>query len=172
MSANAATEIFDVVDDADNIVGQLSRQEVHRLGLRHRATHILIFNGRGEVFLQQRSLSKDMWPGVWDSSASGHVDSGENYDACAVRELREELGLAGAVPRRWFKLDATPETGHEFCQVYQLIHDGPFMLQESELRGGGWFNPSTIDSWIECHPEDFASGFRVIWRTRGNHPIP
>ncbi len=86
-------EIFDIVNDHDEVIGRLPRSKVHRDGLKHRATHVLVFNSRGDVFLQKRSWKKDNSPGVWDSSASGHVDSGEEYDPCAVRELREELGL-------------------------------------------------------------------------------
>jgi isopentenyldiphosphate isomerase len=105
-------EIFDVVNERDEVVGQLPRREVHRQKLRHRAVHVLVFNGRGELFLQQRSLTKDNFPGVWDSSSSGHVDSGEDYDPCTLREVREELGVQlPRVPDRLFKLEATPETG-------------------------------------------------------------
>ena len=157
-------DIFDVVDEQDSVIDRHARSEVHRLGLRHRATHMLVFNSRGELFLQQRSLTKDMWPGVWDSSSSGHVDSGEEYDACALRELGEELGLQPkSPPIRWFRLDASPLTGMEFCWVYHLLDEGPFQLQASEVRGGAWFFPKSIDSWMERHPEDFTSAFRVLW---------
>ena len=99
------TEVFDVCDERDEIIGQKTRQEVHRLGLRHRAVHVLVFNARGEMFLQKRSMQKDCFPGKWDSSASGHLDCGEDYDACAVRELREELGFeAASPPWRLFKI--------------------------------------------------------------------
>src|SRR2546425_9138230 len=94
-------EIFDVVNEQDEVIGRQSRSEVHRLGLQHRAVHVLVFNARGQVFLQKRSLTKDRQPGLWDSSASGHLAFGEDYDACAVRELREELGLElSAAPER------------------------------------------------------------------------
>jgi isopentenyldiphosphate isomerase len=157
-------EIFDVVDEQDHVIDRRPRAEVHERGLRHRATHMLLFNSRGELFLQQRSLTKDMWPGVWDSSASGHVDSGEDYDACALRELGEELGFVPATPpNRWFRLEASPGTGMEFCWVYRLNAEGPFKLQVSEVRGGGWFPPVTINSWLESRPEDFASAFRILW---------
>ena len=63
-------EIFDVVNDRDEVIDCQPRSEVHRLGLKHRATHVLVFNSRGEVFLQKRSMKKDRQPGVWDSSAS------------------------------------------------------------------------------------------------------
>src|ERR1700722_1586072 len=122
-------EIFDVVNERDEVVGQNTRREVHRLGLKHRAVHVLVFNQKGEIFLQKRSMAKDTFPGAWDSSASGHVDSGEDYDACAVRELEEELGLkVAAPPRRLFKMPACAETGQEFVWVYQLESDGPFVL--------------------------------------------
>lgn len=158
-------EIFDVVNERDEVIGRERRSEVHRLNLRHRAVHVLLFNRRGELFLQQRSLAKDNWPGVWDSSSSGHLDSGEEYDACTLREVREELGVElPVVPRRLFKLEAGPETGWEFCWIYRADHEGPFALQASEVRGGGWFTRDAIADWIARRPEDFASAFRAIWR--------
>ena len=85
-------DIFDIVNENDEVVGQKPRSEVHAEGLRHRAVHVLIFNDEGELFMQKRSKSKDTWPGAWDSSCSGHVDSGEVYEVAAIRELDEELG--------------------------------------------------------------------------------
>jgi isopentenyl-diphosphate delta-isomerase type 1 len=162
---DVSEEVFDVVDEADEVIGQLVRSEVHARGLRHRAVHVLIFNARGELFLQQRSLLKDNWPGVWDSSSSGHLDRGEDYDSCAVREVNEELGIRlPEIPRRLFKLSASEETGMEFCWVYRAEHEGPFVFQATEVRGGGWFSPASIDEWTSRRPGDFASGFLAIWR--------
>src|SRR5258705_3481722 len=120
-----AKKMFDVVNEGEEVIGQKPRREVHRLGLMHRAVHVLVFNSHGQVFLQKRSMTKDRQPGLWDSSASGHVDSGEEYDACAIRELREELGLCvRATPRRVFKLAASPETEQEHVWVYQCEAEG------------------------------------------------
>ena len=166
-------EIFDVVNERDEVVGQNTRREVHRLGLKHRAVHVLVFNARGETFLQKRSMTKDREPGKWDSSSSGHVDSGEEYDACAVRELREEIGLEvnpGAVATRaspplqkLFKIAACPETDAEFVRVYRCQAEGPFQLHPDEIERGGWFAPEQITRWIAEKPEDFAGAFRLIW---------
>ncbi len=169
MVRGMSEEIFDVVDDRDAVTGQNTRGEVHRLGLKHRAVHVLVFNARGAVFLQKRSMKKDSSAGKWDSSSSGHVDAGEAYDACAVRELREELGLvlpaAAARPlARLFKLDARPETGWEFCWVYRTEAEGPFALHPEEIESGGWFAPETVTSWVAETPEDFASAFVLVWR--------
>src|SRR3954470_21738469 len=112
-------DIFDVVNERDEVIDRKPRSEVHRLGLLHRAVHVLVFNARGELFLQKRSMSKDKSPGLWDSSASGHLDTGEDYDACALRELREEIGLKlSACPRRVFKVEACSTTGQEFVWLY------------------------------------------------------
>ena len=166
-------EIFDVVNERDEVIGQQSRREVHRLGLIHRAVHVLVFNAAGHVFLQKRSLKKDRQPGVWDSSASGHVDTGEDYDACAVRELREEIGLAvnpgavatGASPplQKLFKIAACPETDAEFVRVYRSQAEGPFQLHPDEIECGGWFAPEKVSRWMAEKPEDFAGAFRFIW---------
>ena len=107
-------EFFDVVNERDEVIGRAPRREVHARDLLHRAIHVLVFNARGEVFLQKRSLTKDTAPGLWDSSTSGHVDAGEDYDTCAVRELREEIGLVvTACPERVLRIAACAETGWE-----------------------------------------------------------
>ena len=80
-------EVFDIVDHRDRVIGQAPRSKVHHLGLLHRAVHILVFNARGELFLQKRSMSKDTFPGAWDSSAAGHLDAAEGYEEAAWREL-------------------------------------------------------------------------------------
>jgi len=158
-------EIFDVVNERDEVIGQQCRSEVHRLGLQHRAVHVLIFNRRGEVFLQKRSMTKDTFPGAWDSSASGHLDHGESYDACAVRELREELGLELAMPpEKLFKLTACLETGQEHIWVYRHQSEGPFRLHPDEIETGGWFFPEQVTRWMQEQPQAFASALAVIWR--------
>jgi len=157
-------EIFDVVNERDEVVDRRPRSEVHRLGLLHRAVHILVFNSRGEVFLQKRSMKKDRQPGVWDSSASGHVDSGEDYDTSAVRELGEEIGLhLRAPPQRLFKIQARPETDQEFVWVYRCGADGPFQLNADEIDRGGWFTPAEVTRWLAERPEEFATALAYLW---------
>jgi len=157
-------EIFDVVNERDEVIGQNTRREVHRLGLLHRAVHVLVFNARGEIFLQKRSMKKDRHPGVWDSSVSGHVDSGEDYDATAVREVREEIGLRlTEVPTRLFKINACAETDAEFVWIYRCESDGPFALNMEELSGGDWFSPEVVTRLIRERPQDYAPAFVFIW---------
>jgi len=158
-------EMFDVVNDRDEVIGQDSRRRVHDSGRRHRAVHLLIFNTRGDLFLQKRSARKDTFPGAWDSSAAGHVDQGESYDAAAARELEEELGLVlPRPPARLFKIEAGPMTGAEFVWVYRGQAEGPFALCPDEIERGDWFSPAHIGRWIAAEPGDFADAFRLIWQ--------
>jgi len=158
-------EIFDVVNERDEVIGRETRAEVHRRGLMHRAVHVLVFNRAGEVFLQKRSMRKDRQPGVWDSSASGHLNSGEDYDSCAVRELREEIGLVlSAPPRRWFKLPASQHTDQEHVWIYRCEADGPLTLDPEEIESGGWFGREEVTRWMAEKPTDFASALLAIWK--------
>ncbi len=159
-------EIFDIVNERDEVIDRKPRSEVHRLDLLHRAVHVLVFNSRCEVFLQKRSMKKDRQPGVWDSSASGHVNSGEDYDASAVRELEEELGLRTAEPlQRLFKIPACAETDKEFVWIYRCERDGPFQLNADEIERGGWYSSDEVTRLLKERPQDFASAFRLIWHT-------
>ncbi|HWD19875.1 MAG TPA: NUDIX domain-containing protein [Verrucomicrobiae bacterium] len=167
-----AEEIFDVVNEQDEVIGQMPRSQVHREGHKHRAVHVLVFNRRGDLFLQKRSMTKDTFPGRWDSSASGHLDSGEDYDQCAVREIFEEIGLTlSAAPARLFRILACEETGQEFVWVYRAESEGPFTLHPEEIEKGGWFSPMEIDAWVARREDDFAPGFVKIWR-RWRHSQP
>lgn len=157
-------EIFDIVDDRDVVIGQRARREVHRLGLKHRAVHVLVFNRSGQLYLQKRSKSKDTFPGAWDSSAAGHLEVGESYDAAAVRELEEELGLVSDQSLEFlFKLGACPNTGEEFVRVFRIENEGPFTLNREEIDCGGWYSPEKISRWISERPSDFPDAFILIW---------
>ncbi|MDI1336394.1 MAG: NUDIX domain-containing protein [Lacunisphaera sp.] len=157
-------ELFDVVDERDRVTGQLPRREVHRRKLRHRAVHMLVVNRAGKVFLHQRSMQKDLFPGVWDSSAAGHVGAGEDYDGTAVRELEEELGCRPVKPPQpLFKLEAQEQTGQEFLWVYRVEAEGPFTLQADEIERGDWFTPAEIDRWLAERPQELAPVLMLIW---------
>lgn len=156
-------ELFDVVDEANRIIGQLSRSEVHARNLLHRAVHVFVFNRRGEVFLQKRSHLKDVAPLKWDSSAAGHLDVGESYGAAAVRELAEELGIEGAQTALAARIAAGEQTDFEFVELHTACHNGPMRCRPEEIDCGEWFSTGQIDEWVRARPQDFAKGFIRCW---------
>ena len=158
-------EIFDVVDDRDEVIGTASREAVHSRGLKHRSVHLLVFNRSGEVLLQKRSKRKDTFPNTWDSTVSGHVDAGESYDQAVIRESQEEMGLEfDEAPARLFKIKACEETGQEFCWIYQSHHEGPFLPNEDEVSAVKWFSTKDLESEALHDASLFSPSFSLIWR--------
>ena len=159
-------EILSVVDPTDSVIGEKRRDEIHLQGLRHRAVHVLVFNPKGALFLQKRGKHKVENPGMWDSSVAGHVDAGESYDECCVREIEEEVGLIlDQVPPRLFKLDASVDTGMEFAWVYRVETDKTLVPNLEEMSGGDWFDPAELDRWVSSGAESLSPVFQLIWRT-------
>ncbi|MFK7892128.1 MAG: NUDIX domain-containing protein [Granulosicoccus sp.] len=158
-------EWLDIVDLDDVVVGRETRDKVHQLKLLHRSSHIVLFNSSGQVFVQLRSLKKDEGPGLWDSSAAGHVDSGETYLQCAVRELQEELGIRVEPEelQHVSKLAADERNGFEFTQIFTVFSDQPLVLQEEEIDDGRWLPPDELDLWLESAEGEFTGIFRLIW---------
>ena len=157
-------EWFDVVNERDEVVRRATRREVHATGLWHRAVHVLVFDDAARVFLQKRSMLKDLSPGLWDSSCSGHLESGEDYDAAALRELAEEIGVRiSTPPMRWFRIEACEPTGWEFVWVYQLRYNGPITIDPIEIQYGEWVLPDEVTERVRTRPEDFCPSFKLIW---------
>jgi len=167
-----ASEVFDVVNERNEVIGQETRGEVHKRKLLHRAVHIFVINSRGKIYLQQRSHLKDVSPLKWDSSAAGHLDAGESYAASAIRELNEEIGIEVTSTELAAEIPAGDNTDHEFVELRLAKHDGPIRCLPEEIATGEWFMPEDIDAWVEARPQDFAKGFVTCWkawRSLGGH---
>jgi 16S rRNA (adenine1518-N6/adenine1519-N6)-dimethyltransferase len=156
-------DIFDIVDANDQVIGSAPRNEVHAKGLKHRAVHMLIYNANGQLLIQLRAPEKDRHPNTWDSSAAGHVDSGENYETAANRELREELGISVPELKEIGYLPACEETGQEFVKVYEAMHNGPFQPQSSEIAAVRWIDIGELAQWMREKPADFAPTLPYLW---------
>lgn len=132
-------ELFDLVDLDDHVIGQVRRGEAHgNPALIHRSAQVLVFAHTGQLLLQRRSARKDLFPGYYCASASGHVASGEEYAATAERELAEELGISSPLTNIGKALvRSEPET--ELTALYATISDGPYQFHPTETDGGQLF---------------------------------
>jgi len=92
--ADNDTEILDVVDENDQVIGQMPKEQIHAGSkILHREIGVLVYNDKNEVLLQQRSFKKKFFPGSWTTTAVGHVPSGKTPLDAAHMELIEELGF-------------------------------------------------------------------------------
>ena len=126
-------EVFDIVDTIDNIIGQKTRKECNsNPELIHRAIFILVYNDKNEILWQKRSLTKDVGPGLWVTSVSGHVDTGEDYQTTAQREINEELGVD--LPLQFLgKFLFRYDNENEFSAIFNTHSNGPFHFDRQEI---------------------------------------
>ena len=171
-----STELLDIVDDDDHVIGTATRGEIHRQALKHRSIHIMVLDGEGRVLLQKRSMQKDQFGGMWDTACAGHVEAGESYSETAPRELQEELGITADAPlTECFKMPPTKDNGQEFAMVYSLEHRGPFTPADDEIDELRWYSYKEVDDWFErvsgLHDKqkDLTSGFIEIWHRFREH---
>ena len=168
MTDDVSQELLDVVDINDQVIGVKARGEIHALGLMHRAVHILVFNSNGELFIQKRSMNKDECPGQWDSSAAGHVDSGETYLDCAIRELEEELGVLfdpglDSPLEMLFQIQPSEVNGMEHSPIYRCVYDGELQLQAEEIDEGKWVSLAQMDALAGDPGSNITDILRMIW---------
>jgi len=167
MSKEEEQEILDVVDAMDRVVGKMNRKEIHAKKLPHRSVHIFVFDHSGRLYLQLRSWNKTDHPGKWDSSAAGHVDTGETYLDAAHRELREELGLRSASLTPIIKIPESEKTGREHVILYRVLlaEKGEAPLPNpQEIQEGRFFKPDVIERELVKNPDKFTASFHMLFR--------
>ncbi len=154
------TEYFWVVDEEDRVIGRETREKCHKNRLIHRSVYIFLINSKGEFLLQKRSLLKDLYPGYYTVSATGHVDYGETYDQAAQRELREELGV-NAPLEKIGKFQSFSPLENEFSTVYICYYNGEVKFNPEETTAGLWMKFEQVREDMEGGNKQFAPGFKA-----------
>jgi isopentenyldiphosphate isomerase len=135
---NASEELVDIVDHDDNVLYQCTRKEMRAKVLCHRAVFIAVVNSAGELLIHQRSEMKDLWPSYWDIAVGGVVAAGESYDSAALRELDEEVGIAG-VPLMALGMGTYTDNMVSLVgKCFMAIYAGPLVLRDGEVVATEW----------------------------------
>jgi mutator protein MutT len=132
------SEVIDVVDENDNVIGSATRQEVRRKNLLHRGVAVLVLNSKGEVFVHKRAKAKDIYPSMYDMFCGGTVLAGESYDEAAIREVREEMGIKNPQLKFLFKFRFKSDINKVMQIVYLCIYDGKIRIQKEEIEKGSF----------------------------------
>lgn len=143
------TEWFPLVNEEGETIGKASREECHSGSkLLHPVIHLHIFNDSGELFLQKRSMAKDIQPGKWDTSVGGHIDYGETVDMALRREAREELGITDFEPVFITRYVFESEVERELVNTFRTTYSGKITPDESELEGGRFWSMEEIKAGL------------------------
>lgn len=140
-------ELLYQVDELDNVIGPVDRQDAHRSGLLHRSGMIFVRRRDGKVLIQHRSRSKETFPGCLDSSAAFHVTYGESYESAASRELLEETGISAPMTYVGKFIHRDPPE-NEVVAVYHCDSDEAVRVDPAESEGFEFLALADVDALL------------------------
>lgn len=161
-------EKIDILDETGISAGVIkTKDEVHKLGLWHKAVHVWLVNNRNEILLQLRSSSKLSHPNQWDVSIAGHVSAGEDSLTSAIREATEEVGITlqkadftflGTVVQKSVQNNGT-YINNEFNDMYLVRKDievDQFAFNDGEVQKVEHVSLDKLKAWIDSGSEDLV----------------
>lgn len=149
-------EYLDLVDGHNRRVGKALRREVRSQNLLHRGVGVICWNSQGQIYVHQRTASKDLFPSMYDVMVGGAVEAGEEYLPAARREVFEELGVES--PELRFLLEHLYDgpQNRSFIQLFEVVWDGPIRWQPEEIVWGCWMDFDEAVRWagtVEIVPD-------------------
>lgn len=140
-------EWFPLVNEEGETIGKATRRECHN-GSKwlHPVVHLHIYNKEGALYLQKRSMKKDIQPGKWDTAVGGHIDYGETVEEALRREVREELGITDFVPEFVARYVFESAVEKELVHTFRTVYEGPITPDMEELEDGRFWPADEIEA--------------------------
>ncbi len=161
------------VDDQDNEIGEMSKEDAHEKGILHRAFSIFIFNKKGQLLLQQRALHKYHSGGLWTNTCCSHPAPGENTLHAAHRRLMEEMGMKTNLEHVFdFTYTAHFENGlieNEYDHVFFGFSDQLPAINKEEVENWKLTSFDELDLEITKNNDQFTAWFKIIYPKVKNH---
>ncbi|MCM1991577.1 NUDIX hydrolase [Oceanirhabdus seepicola] len=140
-------EILDLIDENDKIIGQASRSEVSKEGIKnYRVINAFIRNKEGQLWIPRRTDNKRIFPLALDMSVGGHVERGESYLQGFKRELLEELNirLEDVEYREVLYLNPYKDDISSFMKVYEIYFENTPDYNKSDFIESYWLTPEEV----------------------------
>lgn len=162
------TEYVVLVNENDEQLGLMEKQQAHVAGLLHRAFSVFIFNSKGETLLQKRAQGKYHSPGLWTNTCCSHPREGETYKEAALRRLQEEMGFECELEEKFHfiykaKLDNNLYE-HELDHVFTGNYEGEIHVNEEEVGDFKWISMENLIEDINSNPENYTVWFKIIFK--------
>lgn len=145
------------VDENNRRIGLRPRSDFYTGDYIHRATHLILFNSRGDILLQHRAPTKQWYPDLLTYSVSGTV-ADESCDTCIAREIQEEIGIT-VTPRHIFTYPFFAPTKKAWHYVYVGHSDDPIIPDKTEMSGVVWIAPDQLRADIQKNPHKYTPPF-------------
>jgi len=156
-----------LVDENDQEIGSMEKQEAHEKGLLHRAFSVFVFNENKELLLQQRALTKYHSAGLWTNTCCSHPRIGETIEQAAHRRLTEEMGFdCELITKTSFIYKAAFENGlteHEFDHVLVGNFNGEISFNPTEVKNFKWINLEELQIDLLQNNQNYTAWFKIIF---------
>jgi len=155
-----------LVDEQDRIIGAMDKMEAHQKGILHRAFSILIFNSKGELLLQKRSMNKYHSGGLWTNACCSHPFPDEPMDQATRERLKHEMGI-DIQPEFAYKFLYKSKLDkdlieHELDHVFTGVFDGQPVVNSDEVEDWKFINVQALRTDIGQHPGHYTVWFQLI----------
>lgn len=151
----------------DGRLQPVGKMEVHRQGLRHKAVSVFVTDGP-KVLIQRRALTKYHTPGLWANTCCTHPRWDEDSAVCAVRRLREELGITGLFPAFADRVEYRADVGaglteHELVDIFVAEWTEAMTLDANpdEVAEVAWVDLYDLSADVLRNPERFTPWLRI-----------
>lgn len=174
--ANTPTEVVDVVNEKNDVIGTATKQEVNsNPQLIHREVGVLVYDQNRRVLFQQRSRYKKIMPLFWTLSVAGHVPSGMTVEAAAHMELQEELGFDTDLVYSYTSLERTPNETF-FCSVFLARYAGQnIQFATHEIEAVQWMDlqaMTALQATGALFEEISIQDIKLFWEGKLPHQQP
>ncbi len=162
-----------LVNERDEPLGLMGKQEAHIKGVLHRAFSVFIFNSNRELMLQQRALHKYHSPGLWTNTCCSHQRNGETTIEAGTRRLLEEMGFTASLTETTSFIYKAPFdnglTEHEFDHILVGHYNSAPKINKEEVANWKWMDLDSVRKDIQDRPEQYTAWFKIIFQKFYNH---
>jgi len=151
----------------DGSLTPVDKLEVHRRGLRHKAVSVFVLAGE-RVLIQRRAAGKYHTPGLWANTCCTHPHWDEPASDCALRRLREELGIEGLALTAAETVEYRADVGngmteHELVEIFvaEAPADLPVSPDPAEVSAIRWIALRDLLDEVEDDPDRFTPWLRI-----------
>ncbi len=156
-----------LVNENDEKIGLMPKQEAHEKGVLHRAFSVFVFNGKNQLMMQQRALHKYHSPGLWTNTCCSHQRDEETSLEAGKRRLFEEMGFSTVLKETTSFIYKAPFdnglTEHELDHILVGNFEGIPEINTEEVASWKWMDLEDVKKDIQNNPEIYTAWFKIIF---------
>jgi isopentenyl-diphosphate delta-isomerase len=160
-------ELVVLVNEKDEKIGLMPKQEAHEKAMLHRAFSVFIFDDHNNLMLQQRAFHKYHSPGLWTNTCCSHQRDGESSIAAGTRRLKEEMGFTVPLKETTSFIYKAPFdnglTEYEYDHILTGKYNGTPVINPEEVAAWKWMPFEEVKKNIHQHPSHYTEWFKIIF---------